>query len=183
MVNLKVGEKTYNIKFGYRALAKSNVLATVIDIQKEMNDISRIQEEREKEKENRKNFPEHYVDEMGNPIEDNDENDTLENFSIYEKMIVAVEPLLLAGLQKKHPEFKVDYDNPEDIKAKREMVIDLIDDYTDEEDSMDIADLFTALVEELFDSGFLSQKSKKLETAMEQTDSTVVPTDHLQPKN
>jgi hypothetical protein len=121
---------------------------------------------------------------MGNPIEEDDDvEDAIDNVLIYERMMETIAPLMLAGLQKKHPEFKVDYDNAEDVKAKTDLVIDLIDDYADDDDSMDISDLFSALTDELFNNGFLSQKSKKLETAMEQTDSTITPTDHLQPKN
>lgn len=184
MINLKVGEQTYIIKFGYKALAKSGILPTVVNLQKEMSEIAKAQEKRQKERENRKNFPEYNTDEMGNPIEEDDDvEDAIDNVLIYERMMETIAPLMLAGLQKKHPEFEVDYDNAEDVKVKTDLVIDLIDDYADDDDSMDISDLFSALTDELFNNGFLSQKSKKLEEAMEQTDSTITPTDHLQPKN
>ena len=185
MINLNIGEQTYEIKFGYKSLAKSGILKEVMETQKSMSDISKAQEEREKQRKNRENFPEYNIDEMGNPVEVEDDDSAYEDIAIMEMMLAVIAPLVLAGLQKQkaHPEFHVDYDNTEDVKAKIDLVIDLIDDYSDEEDSLDASDLFTTLVNELFEKGFLSKKSEKLEQTMIQTDATITPTDHLQPRN
>lgn len=186
MISLKVEGNTYKLKFGYKSLAKSGILKKVMQTQKAMSDIARKQEEREKARKNLANFPEYNVDEMGNPIEqDDDSENAIENIEIMEMMLEVIAPLVLAGLQKQKefPEYHVDYDNDEDVKQKTDLVIDLIDDYSDEEDSLGASDLFTELVDELFDKGFLSNKSEKLEQTMIQTDATITPTDHLQPQN
>lgn len=91
--------------------------------------------------------------------------------------------LVLAALQKNHEEFRADYKNPDSIQDCIDKVDNLLDDYMEEPDSMSIMDLFTELTNELFDNGFLSKKSEKLEAALEATDATVVPTDHRQAEN
>lgn len=185
MVSLKIENRLYNLKFGYKSLAKSGILQKVTQTQKAMSDISKRQEEREKARKNLETFPEYNVDEMGNPIEQDDDESAFENIEIMEMMLEVIAPLVLAGLQKQKefPEYHVDYDNDEDVKEKTDLVIDLIDDYSDEEDGMNASELFSTLVDELFDKGFLSKTSEKLEQAMIQTDATITPTDHLQPQN
>lgn len=183
-MELRIKDKSYKIKFGYKALAQSGVLQRAIAIQSELADRDKKAKAEEEEKKNRENFPEYNVDEMGNPIEEDDSENISEYFEIIEKMMNILPCMLLAGLQKNHKdEYRVDYSDENDVKDKIDKVVDLLDDYMDEDDSEDITDLFATLTNELFASGFLLSKSEKLEKAMEQTDSTVTPTDHLRPQN
>lgn len=186
MIELKVKDKTYKIKYGYKALAQSGVMKQVISVQTDLTERNKRLEEEEKEKERLKNFPEYNTDEMGNPIEveDDDSGNVSEYFEIIEKIMNILPSLILAGLQKEHKdEYKVNYSNQEDVEDKLDKVVDLLDDYMDEDDSKDVMDLFDEFTTELFESGFLFKKSEKLEKAMEQTDSTVTPTDHLRPQS
>ena len=72
-----------------------------------------------------------------------------------------------------------DYDLPSDVQTKMEAVYDLLDDYMEEEESLPIMDLFSELVEELLNNGFLSKKTEELEANLTEQNATVVPMDHL----
>lgn len=167
MFSMKINEKEYIVKFGYFSLAKSNLISEVMKLQD-------IIDENNRKRENREKFPE-YSD---------DETDSTKEYVILIQGVMDILPkLLLAGLQKKHEEFSVNYDSAYDVKKKEHEIMELLDDYMDDENSMDMMDLYMKLVEELFNNGFLSQKSQKLEKAMTETDATVTPTDHKVPKN
>lgn len=168
----------YKIKFGFRALAKANVLQEVMAVQKIIADNDKKAKEREEERKQRETFHEHFK----NEVED-DTEETTENISMLSSLMNVIPKVVLAGLQRGYEEYRCDYDNEEDVKEKTEKVIDLIDDYGFEDDSLDVMDLFSALVGELFNSGFLSPKSEKLEQAMTEQNATITPTDHLQPQN
>lgn len=185
MLTMKVNETEYKIRFGFRALSKANVLKEVTELQKSRSDKAKKREQKKKEieeeKKRRETFPEHFKDVP--EIEEDDMEETIENIDTLTAMMNVIPKIILAGLQKDHEEYRCDYDNEEDVKEKTDRVIDLVDDYMDEEDSLDIMDLFSALVDELFENGFLSKKSEKLEKAMENQNATVTPTDHLPPQN
>lgn len=186
MIELKIKDKAYKVKYGYKALAKSGVLKQVISIQTELADRNKRIEAEEEERKNKENFPEYNTDELGNPIEveEDDSENVAEYFDLIEQIMGILPSLILAGLQREHKdEYKVNYSDEEDLNDKLDKVVDLLDDYMDEEDSLDVTDLFGNLTDELFNSGFLFKKSEKLEIAMEKTDSTVTPTDHLRPQN
>lgn len=100
-----------------------------------------------------------------------------------EEVLNLTSKLVLAALQKNHEEFRADYENPESVRKCTDKVDDLLDNYMDEEDSLPIIDLFHSLVDELFNNGFLSKKSEKLEESLTEQDATVVPTDHKQSEN
>lgn len=184
-MTITVNGNEYKIKFGFRALAKANVLQEVMTVQKAISDKQKAKDKRKKEieeeKKQREAFPEHYKDTP--EIEEDDLEETIENIDTLSDMMNVIPKVILAGLQKGYTDYRCDYDNEENVKAKTDSVIDLIDDYMDEEDSLDITDLFTELVNELFEGGFLSKKSPKLEEAMTEQNATITPTDHLPPQN
>ncbi len=156
MTTLKVKDKTYKIKFGYRALAKSGVLKEVAKIQ---NAISK-----EKDSEDDNKLDDGVIDLLADV------------FDILAKLV-------LAGLQKFNKDFACDYDNDESVKEGIEKVYDLLDEYTEDEDSLSIMDLFTELADELLNNGFLSRKSKELKKNLEKQDATIVPMDHQKAEN
>lgn len=178
MFKMNVNGKEYTVKFGYFALAKSNSLLEVARVQDRIAEKKKYEKEKEVKEENRKNFPEYDYDE-----EEGQKN--TENIELICEIMNIIPKLLLAGLQKFHKdEFNVDYDSPEDIKEKENEVVEFLDDYyIDDENSLEIMDLFSGLVEELFDNGFLSKKSEKLEAAMTEQNATVTPSDHKQAEN
>lgn len=154
-MKLKVKGTEYNLKFGYKSFKNSGVLKEVVSMQKKIRETKA-----------------------------EDENaDAMENIEALEEIFDVTSKLVLAALQKNHEEFRADYSDSDSVKSCIDKVDDLIDDYMEEDDSVSIMDLFTELTQELFDNGFLSKKSEKLETAMEQQDATVAPTDHDQPRN
>lgn len=123
------------------------------------------------------------VVEMRKILSDSENDDEAGNIDMLEQVLELNSKLVLAGLQKFHEEFRADYNNPDSVQAVVEKVDDLIDDYMDEEDSMPIMDLFTTLTDELFNNGFLSKKSEKMEEALTEQDSTIVPMDHKRKEN
>lgn len=158
MITLKIKGKEYNLKFGYKSFKKSNILNEVVSMQKKIK----------------------------NPNENTGENtaeSAMENIEILERVLELSSKLVLAALQKYHEEFRADYKREEEVQKIIDKVDDLMDDYMDEEDSMSIMDLFMTLTEELFNNGFLSKKSPKLEEAAEKMDATVIPIDHKQSEN
>lgn len=157
MTTLKVKDKEYKLKFGYKSFKKSGILREVVAMQKKIKKPWKEEEEAESNAE--------------------------DNIEILEEVLELNSKLVLAALQKNHEEFRADYENPELIEKIIDKVDDLMDDYMDEEGSMPIMDLFSALTEELFNNGFLSKKSPKLEEAAEKQDATIIPIDHKQGEN
>lgn len=160
MITLKVKEKEYNLKFGYKSFKQSGILREVVSMRKK---ISGTKENADADTQN--------------------EDDGLENLEILEEVLELNSKLVLAALQKYHEEFRTDYKSIDEVQTIIDKVDDLMDDYMDEDDSMSIMDLFTTLTEELFNNGFLSKKSEKLEEAAEKLDATVIPIDHKQSEN
>lgn len=152
MIILKVKDKEYQLKFGYKSFKKSGILREVVSMRKKL---------------------------YGS---DEEEKET-DGIEALEEVLELNSKLVLAALQKFHEEFRVEYGNPDSVQAIIDKVDDLMDDYMDEEDSMSIMDLFTALTEELFSNGFLSKKSEVLEDAMTEQDATIAPKDHKQKEN
>ena len=158
MLTLRIKEKDYQLKFGYKAIGKSGILKEVVAIRKMLAD-------------KKKDIP------------DGTEEDGSEMVDMIGDIFDITSRLVLAALQKYNPDYRVAYDSPVSVNAGIEKVYDFMDDYMDEEDSMDITTLFSELVNELFNNGFLSRKSEKLETALIEQNATVAPTDHLLPMN
>lgn len=145
----------YNLKFGYKSFKHSGVLREVLAMQKKIRESK----------------------------EETEETDSFDNFEVVEGIFDITSKLVLAALQKNHKEFRADYNNPDSVQKCIDAVDNLIDDYMEEDDAMSIMELFQGLTEELFNNGFLSSKSEKLEAAMGVQDATVVPTDHKQAEN
>lgn len=80
--------------------------------------------------------------------------------------------LVLAGLQKdnEHTQYHYNIENPEDKKAKRNLVFDLLDDYID--DGGDVFELFEQLNDELQNRGFLGNLKNREKQAKEETVAT-----------
>lgn len=156
MIKLKVKDKEYKLKFGYKSFKNSGILKEVVDMQKHLRGTDNDKEE------------------------EKSETDNLEAIS---DVFELNSKLVLAALQKNHEEFRADYKNPDSINECVDKVDDLLDDYMEEPDSMSVMTLFEKLANELFDNGFLSEKSEKLEAALEATDATIVPTDHRPTEN
>lgn len=114
---------------------------------------------------------------------DDEENRTDEIIERMPELIELNTKLVLAGLQKYHDDFRVDYDDSNSVKEGLEKAIDFMDDYMDEPDAIPVMDLFSEMVNELVDNGFLSKKSEKLENAMIEQNATVVPMDHKKATN
>lgn len=114
---------------------------------------------------------------------DDEENRTDEIIERMPELIELNTKLVLAGLQKYHDDFRVDYDDSNSVKEGLEKAIDFMDDYMDEPDAIPVMDLFAEMVNELVDNGFLSKKSEKLENAMIEQNATVVPMDHKKATN
>lgn len=152
MIVLKIKDKEYKLKFGYKSFKKSGVLREVVEMQKKIK---------------------------GSGAEENEED----NIGALEEILELNSRLVLAALQKNHEEFRTDYKSEEDVSMIIEKVDDLMDDYMDEDDSMSIMDLFSKLAEELFNNGFLSKKSEKLEESLTEQDATIIPMDHKKKEN
>lgn len=150
---IKVKEKEYKLKFGYKALGKSGILKEVTAIQ------STIREK------------------WGNG----------ENEAGLAEMIgdifELISRMVLAAMQKFNQDYRVDYDSHESVQNGIDKVYDLLDDYMEEEDALDIMSFFEQLTEELFDNGFLSKKSQALEENMLVQDATITPMDHKKKEN
>lgn len=151
-MKLTVKGTDYNLKFGYKSFKNSGILKEVVSMQKKIREAQ----------------PE------------GEDADFMENLETIEGIFDITSKLVLAALQKNHEEFRADYKDSDSIRSCIDKVDDLIDDYMEESDSMTIMDLFMGLTEELFNNGFLSNKSEKLEATLEQQDATVIPTDHKQ---
>ncbi len=156
MIVLKVKDKEYKLKFGYKSFKKSGILREVVAMQNKVKKPDDIE---------------------------NTEESAEDNIEVLEEVLELNSKLVLAALQKNHEEFRADYNNPDSVASIVDKVDDLMDDYMDEEDSMSIMELFNKLVDELFNNGFLSKKSDKLEVAAEAQDATVIPIDHLRSEN
>lgn len=158
MVTLKVKDKEYKLKFGYKSFKNSGILGEVVAMQ------TKVKEGKAEDAESQ-------------------ERDVENQVELLEEVLELNSKLVLVALQKYNEEFRAEYKDEEGMKKLIDRVDDLMDDYMDEEDSMSIMDLFNALVDELFNNGFLSKKSEKLEAALEAQDATVVPIDHLRKEN
>lgn len=80
-----------------------------------------------------------------------------------EMMLNMVQEFLLVGLQKRYKEeFGYDYNTGEGKAEALSKVCDLIDDYTDKEDSS-INDLFNELVDEVMKNGFFKKQAQEME--------------------
>lgn len=99
------------------------------------------------------------------------------------EMFSVLADLVLAGLQKTDDNFKVDYDDADDLDEKLEMVYDLLDDYMAQDDSLTGTDLFSELANELFECGFFGKRTAKAKATMEAVDSTIVPMEHKVKEN
>lgn len=158
MIKLKVKDKEYKLKFGYKSFKKSGILKEVVAMQ------TKARESKE---------------ESGQGQEKDVENQV----ELLEEVLELNSKLVLIALQKHHEEFRIDYENKEEMNSLIDRVDDFMDDYMDEEDSMSIMELFNKLVDELFNNGFLSKKSEKLDAAAVAQDATVIPIDHLRSEN
>lgn len=148
-MKIVVKEKKYILKFGFRALAKSGVLEEVA----KLND-------------------------MFNDTDMEDDN----NVTMLKKMpelFESIGKIVLAGLQKFNEEYIVDYDNEDSVKAGLDKVYDLLDLYMEEDEHMDVMELFSKLTGELFDNGFLSNKTPQQEQRLTELNATVIPMDHV----
>lgn len=86
--------------------------------------------------------------------------DDIENIDV---MLTKTPIFLLVGLQKKYKEeFGYDYDTNEGKKEALSKVYNLIDDYTDQENSS-IRELFFDLVNEVMRNGFFKKELQKIE--------------------
>lgn len=149
MLKIKVKDAEYKIKFGYKAIAKSNVLKDIVALQKRFSD------------------------------QTDGEDNTEKYIEMIDEVLDITSRLLLAGLQKYHSDvFGYDPDDPKSVKNVKDIIENFIDDYIDEDDSMELMELFTALQDELMNNGFLFGKSQKAEEAMIEQDATVAPQDH-----
>ena len=136
MLNLKIGEKEYNIAFGYEATLKSRILSKLAKMSKQTE-------------ENKKN-------------KQMEENENLERI---EDMLLFIPDVLLVGLQKHHEEFRYNLDTKKDYEEKKNMTFSLIEDYIEGGDN-DVVELFEKLQEELTQNGFLKKMfQKELEKA------------------
>lgn len=157
MLKLNVKGKEYTLKFGYKTMAKSGLLKEVVDLRKLISDKKQ---------------------------DDKDQDNSEEIAEMLPTILDLNTKLVLAALQRHyHEDFGVDYDNADSVKACIEKVYDFLDDYMDEDDSMGIMDLFQELTGELFENGFLSKKSSKLEQAATEQDATTIPMDHQRTEN
>lgn len=150
---IKVKEKEYKLKFGYKALGKSGILKEVTAIQSTIR-------EKGGNGENEAGLAEMIGD----------------IFELISRMV-------LAAMQKFNQDYRVDYDSHESVQNGIDKVYDLLDDYMEEEDALDIMSFFEQLTEELFDNGFLSKKSQALEENMLVQDATITPMDHKKKEN
>ena len=81
---------------------------------------------------------------------------------------------LLAGLQK-DPDYKIDFEDNDEHRAKLFDVMDQVDDWADEEGN-DVMTLFEELQTELSEKGFLGNVSRSLMETEENL--TEIPQDH-----
>lgn len=158
MIKLKVKDKEYKLKFGYKSFKKSGILKEVVAMQTKARE-SKEESGQEQEKD------------VENQVE------------LLEEVLELNSKLVLIALQKHHEEFRIDYENKEEMNSLIDRVDDFMDDYMDEEDSMSIMELFNKLVDELFNNGFLSKKSEKLKESLTEQDATIIPMDHKKKEN
>lgn len=153
MLKIKVKDAEYKIKFGYKAIAKGNILKDIVALQKKFSD-------------------------------QGEEDNTEKYIAMIDEVLDITSRLLLAGLQKYHSDvFGYDPDDEKSVKNAKDIIENFIDDYIDEDDSMELMELFTALQDELMDNGFLFGKSQKAEEAMIEQDATIAPQDHKKKQN
>lgn len=174
MLKIKVKDVEYKIKFGYKAIAKSNVLKDIVALRKKFSTNPKDEDDTDQnENEDNTDQGEDNTDQI------KEEDNTEKYIEMIDEILDLTSRLLLAGLQKYHSDvFGYDPDDPESVKNAKDIIENFIDDYIDEEDSMELMDLFTALQDELMNNGFLFGKSQKAEEAMTEQDATIAPQDH-----
>lgn len=172
MLKIKVKDVEYKIKFGYKAIAKSNVLKDIVALRKKFSADPKDEDDKDQ------NENEDNTDQI------KEEDNTEKYIEMIDEILDLTSRLLLAGLQKYHSDvFGYNPDDPKSVKNAKDIIENFIDDYIDEEDSMELMDLFTALQDELMNNGFLFGKSQKAEEAMIEQDATVAPQDHKKKQN
>ncbi len=91
-------------------------------------------------------------------------DDSIDNI---EMMLTMVPEFLLVGLQKRHKdEFGYDYNTNEGKEDATAKVCELIDEYTDQEDSS-IRELFENLLKEVMQNGFFKKEVLQMKTEKE----------------
>lgn len=87
-----------------------------------------------------------------------------------EMMLNVVPEFLLVGLQKRHKdEFGYDYNTNKGKEEARAKVCELIDEYTDQEDSS-IKELFEELLKEVMQNGFFKKEVLQMKAEKEAKD-------------
>lgn len=140
MLTLKVKDKEYKLKFGYKSFKKTKILSEAVAMQSRLESL----DSKKKKK-----------------------GDLLSDVELIEDILQLVSKLVLAALQKFHAEFRVDHRDPESVRKSEDMADDLIDDYMDEEGAMDVMTLFGVLFQELFNEGFLPKNGENPEQITE----------------
>ena len=91
-------------------------------------------------------------------------DDSVDNI---EMMLTMVPEFLLVGLQKRHKdEFGYDYNTNEGKEEATAKVCELIDEYTDQEDSS-IREMFEELLKEVMQNGFFKKEVLQMKTEKE----------------
>lgn len=91
-------------------------------------------------------------------------DDSIDNI---EMMLTMVPEFLLVGLQKRHKdEFGYDYNTNEGKEEATAKVCELIDEYTDQEDSS-IRELFENLLKEVMQNGFFKKEVLRMKAEKE----------------
>lgn len=91
-------------------------------------------------------------------------DDSIDNI---EMMLTMVPEFLLVGLQKRHKdEFGYDYNTNEGREEATAKVCELIDEYTDQEDSS-IRELFEELLKEVMQNGFFKKEVLQMKAEKE----------------
>ena len=91
-------------------------------------------------------------------------DDSIDNI---EMMLTMVPEFLLVGLQKRHKdEFGYDYNTNEGKEEATAKVCELIDEYTDQEDSS-IKELFEELLKEVMQNGFFKKEVLQMKAEKE----------------
>ena len=91
-------------------------------------------------------------------------DDSIDNI---EMMLTMVPEFLLVGLQKRHKdEFGYDYNTNEGREEATAKVCELIDEYTDQEDSS-IRELFEELIKEVMQNGFFKKEVLQMKAEKE----------------
>lgn len=133
----------YEIKFGIEATTKSGILKKIKEIQQSSDNEAQQSSDNEVQQSN------------GDFIDD------------IEMMLNMVPEFLLVGLQKRHKdEFGYDYNTNKGKEEATAKVCELIDKYTDQEDSS-IKELFEELLKEVMQNGFFKKEVLQMKAEKE----------------